>query len=415
MKPFRWGRPLRHARLQAILAVAAMGAAVALPVVLVSVGGGVFAHELSEVENAGYQIAVSAPGVHSIAEAHSDVSRFGAVPGVTYVSPILSIAVNAFNSSGSASAVLAEGVIPGQFSPTLGSAESGLFPNPLPLGDPTDLIHYAGGTYRGPATNDVLVSSPYADSHAVHVGSSLALGLTANRSGAVAYNVTGIFGVAPTILGPVGAFAILLPLSNLQLMTGYANGTGTIVPDAADTVQVVVAGSVAANPSSLDRVRSEIQAMVPDYGVSSLSQEAAQLQSADSVLTGFYFALSSVGLAVGLLFLALVLLRRVETDRRSIGIRRAIGLPRRAIAGKILAEGLELSAAGAGAGLLGGYLLVRGIATYATSTVQEAAQLALFSPVQLGEIVLGVLGLSVLASAVATRSALRIPISEALR
>ena len=56
---------------------------------------------------------------------------------------------------------------------------------------------------------------------------------------------------------------------------------------------------------------------------SALTDEAAQLRASAAVLTGFYLALSSVGLLVGLVFLALVLLRRVEAERRTIGIQRA--------------------------------------------------------------------------------------------
>ena len=52
---------------------------------------------------------------------------------------------------------------------------------------------------------------------------------------------------------------------------------------------------------------------------------------------------------------------------------------------------------------------------WATATVQEAAQLADFVPLTLLEIVGGVAGLSLLASAVASRSALRLEIGEALR
>jgi len=65
---FGRGRSLRHLRLQVVLAIAAVGAAVALPVVLVSVGGGVSAHELANLENAGYQIVVSA-GVSMVSRA----------------------------------------------------------------------------------------------------------------------------------------------------------------------------------------------------------------------------------------------------------------------------------------------------------------------------------------------------------
>jgi putative ABC transport system permease protein len=178
---------------------------------------------------------------------------------------------------------------------------------------------------------------------------------------------------------------------------------------------VAVSGPITNNPGALDHLRSEVQSLFPYYGVSALSQEAQQLQSASGVLTGFYLALSSVGLSVGLLFLALVLLRRVEADRRSIGIRRALGIPGRSIAAEIVENGVAIALLGAAFGVVGGYLIVRALATYATSTVQEAAQLAVFDPVLLAELVAGVVGLSLLASAVATRAALRMQISEALR
>jgi len=406
---------LRHTRLQLVLAIAAIGIAVALPVVLVSVGGGVSSHELSDLENAGYQIVVSAPGLHGIADAHSLTQRILALSGVTAASPVLSAGIDTFAVTGGPTAALAEGIIPGEFLPTLGPAESGLFPSPLPLGDPTDTAHYANGTYAGPATYDVLVSSPFASAQGLHTGDRLFLGPSANRSQAIAYNITGTFGVPPSLLGPIGAFAVVLPLSDLQTMTGYGASAHAIVTDAADTIEVAVTGSVSTDPSALSHIEGEIQRIDPSYGVSALSQEASQLEQASGVLTGFYLALSSVGLTVGLLFLALVLLRRVEADRRSIGIRRALGIPGLQIARGIVVEGLVIAALGGIAGVAGGWVIVTALATFATSTVQEAARLALFVPSTLATIVAGVLALSLLASAVATRAALRIQIAEALR
>lgn len=411
-----WGRggSLRHSRLQIVLAVAAIGTAVALPVILLSVGGGVSAHELANIQNAGYQIVVSAAGLHGIEHAHNYTDQILRIGSVTAASPVLSVTIDAFTPSGSVSPVLAEGVIPDQFTPTLGPSESGLFPSPLPLGDPTDDVHFAHGAYSGPATYDVLVSSPYAQAHGVSLGDALLLSPVANRSLGVSYNVTGIFGVPPTVLGPTGAFAVVIPLSDLQVMTGLA-GAGAPVPDAADTIQVAVVGSVATNPDALNQVRDQVQALFPYYSVSSLTQEAQQLQTASGVLTGFYLAISSVGLTVGLLFLALVLLRRVEADRRSIGIRRALGIPGRSIAGEIVRDGAVLALMGGAVGVLTGYVIVEGLARWATSAVQEAAQLAVFQPLVLLELMLLVVGLSLLAGAVATRSALRIEITEALR
>jgi putative ABC transport system permease protein len=412
---FGRGRSLRHLRLQVVLAIAAVGAAVALPVVLVSVGGGVSAHELANLENAGYQVVVSAGGLHGISGAHALAQKIDSIGSVTAASPVLSIAIDAYTSRGAVSPVLAEGVIPDEFTPTLGPTENGLFPSPLPLGDPTDARHFANGTYAGPATYDVLVSTPYAAASGVRVGEQILLSPSTNRSLGTEYNVTGTFGVPSEILGPVGAFAVLLPLSDLQVLTGYGPASTATVFDAADSIEVSVAGSVATNPPALSAVQQEIQSLVPFYSVSSLTQEAAQLESAAAVLTGFYLALSSVGLTVGLLFLALVLLRRVEADRRSIGIERALGVPGASIASGIVGNGLVLALLGAVAGLLGGYVVVESLARWATSTVQEAAQLAVFDPVTLGAIVAGVVGLSLLASAVAVRAALRVEITEALR
>ncbi len=413
-----WGRGLRHVRLQWVLAVAAIAAAVALPVVLISVGGGVSAHELAELENAGYQIVVSAGGSHGISGAHGLAREIAALPSVSVASPILSVAIDAFNSTlpgAPVSPVLAEGVIPDQFTPTLGPTEAGLFPAPLPLGDPTDLVHFDNGSYAGPASYDVLVSTPLAAAKGIHVGERIVLSPSTNRSEGVAYNVTATFGVPPSLLGPTGAFAVVVPLSDLQAMTGYGARASSAVFDAADTIEVAVSGSVATDPSALAEVQKEVQALVPLYGVTSLLQEAQQLESASAVLTGFYLALSSVGLSVGLIFLAIVLLRRVETDRRSIAIRRALGLPGRAIAGGLLAEGAIIAGVGAVAGTVAGYVVVASLARWATSTVRQAASLAVFDPVTLAAIGVGVVALSALAGSVAIRAALRVEITEALR
>jgi ABC-type lipoprotein release transport system permease subunit len=410
-----WGRGLRHARFQRILAIAAIGAAVALPVVLISVGGGVEDHELHALENAGYQIVVSAAGDHGITGAHNLSTEIRAISGVAYASPTLSIAVDAFNASGNVSPVLAEGVIPTQFTRTVGPTETGVFPDPLPLGDPSDSTHFANGSYAGPETYDVLLSAPYAQHFGVAVGASVVLATADDLSSGIRFNVTGFFGPPFSLLEPTAAYAVLLPLSDLQSLTGYADGHATIVPDAADSIQVAVNGSIAGDPGAIARIAAVIHDLVPAYSVSTLSQEAQQLQSASAVLTGFYLALSSVGIAIGVIFLTLVLLRRVESERRSIGIRRALGLPARSIAAGIVRDGAGIAGGGAIAGVAGGYMIVVGLAAEGSPTVREAASLAVFPVILLAELVVGIVALSLLASAIATRVALRIPVVEALR
>ncbi len=413
----RWGygSSLRHLRLQQVLAIAAVGTAVALPVVLVSVGGGVAAHELAGLENAGYQIVVSAAGAHGIVDSHNLTDRIRAIASVAAASPTLSLTVDVFPSGGSPTAVPAEGVIPDQFPATLPPEERDLFPSVLRLGDPTDAVHFDNGTYAGPASNDVMISTALAAAHGIANGTTLLIGGSDNRSQAVAYIVTGSFGAASSLLGPVEGSAVLLPLSNLQVLGGLATGPDAFQHDASDTIEVSVTGGSSVDPAALAQVRAQIQSLVPFYAVTSLGQEAQQLESASGVLTGFYLALSSVGLTVGLLFLALVLVRRVESDRRSIGIRRALGLPAGSIAREIVLDGIRLALLGAAVGVIGGYVLVEALAAWGSSGVRLAAQWARFDPVTIGAIVVGIVALSLLASGVATRVALRIEITEALR
>ena len=74
-----------------------------------------------------------------------------------------------------------------------------------------------------------------------------------------------------------------------------------------------------------------------------------------------------------------------------------------------------LAGAGTLAGLIGGIVLLTTLAQWGSHTVAQAARLAMFDPLALGALVAGVLGLSLIASAVATRAALRLSIPEALR
>jgi ABC-type lipoprotein release transport system permease subunit len=409
-----WASRLPHRRLQTILAIAALGTAVALPVVLLSVGGGVFDHEIQNLRASGYQIAVSAAGVHGVDGSHALADRILAIPGVAEVSPVLSSAVDVFTANGTTPA-LAEGVVPGAFLATLDPTEATLFPSPLPLGDPTDTIHYANGTYAGPSAGKVLVSTPFeADEH-VGVGDTIRIAGSDIRSEGVAYTISGSFGVAGADLGPTAVFGLVLPLSDLQVLVGEAKESDGTVIDASDTIEVGLSTSAAASPAQVNAATATIQSLVPYYSVVQVNNEATQLQNAEAVLSGFYLSLSAVGLIVGLAFLALLLQREVEMERRSIGIRRALGVPSSRIALGLLTRGYVLALAGATAGIVLGIALVEGLAEYGGGTVSVVARLAVFDPTTLGLLVLAIVAMSSLAGAVAARAALRLPIAEVLR
>jgi len=412
----RW-RALRHHRLQAVLAIAAIATAVALPVVLLSVGGGVASHEIASIENSGFQITVSAGGFHGIANAHNLSHQIDALAGVAQASPVLSAPIEAFPSGPGGTPLLAEGIVPAAFTATGSPQYRGLFPDPLPFSDPTDSMHFQNGSYAGPSTDEVMVSTPFATGYGLSVGGTLRLAETENLSQSTAFRIVGEFGVPPQYLAPTAVYGVLLPLSDLQVIVGVARsttGSATAV-DAADTVEVSLVSSESTDPNAVQRVANEISALVPYYGVSALTDEAAQLRASASVLTGFYLALSSVGLLVGLVFLTLVLLRRVESERKTIGVQRAIGVPARHVALEWLRKSVTLGAAGAVGGYIAGATCIELLARYGRGAAATAAQLAVFDPETLVPLGIAIVALAALSGLVATRAALRIPITEALR
>ena len=118
---------------------------------------------------------------------------------------------------------------------------------------------------RARSTDDVLVASPLAAALNVSVGSTLRIANGPNVSASTPYAVTGVFGTPGGPLGPIAGFAVVLPLSDLQLLTGTAreNGTSGLLLDQADSVEVSLAGSAGSNPAAVAQAASAIQALVP--------------------------------------------------------------------------------------------------------------------------------------------------------
>lgn len=418
MNALRWARrwrSLRHRTAQTFLAVAAIAAAVALPVVLLSVGGGVFTHELTSIQQAGFSISVDAAADHGIGGAHSLSAQIDALRGVAAASPILSVAVDLFPPAGRALPVLAEGVIPAAFEATQSAAERALLPSSVTLGDPDDSIHYANGTYDGPSSHEVLLSTPLLQTLNLSTGATVTLSPASNATAGTGFVAEGGFGLPPGLLGPSPLFVVLMPLSQLQSLVGFAHGPGGALLDAADSIQVAVQPALAGTPAAVARLSSAIQALVPYYSVTSLTQQTSEIQGAEAVITGFYVGLSSVGLIVGLLFLVIILLRRVEQERQSIGIRRAIGVPAWLVARGIIAEALGLTISGVLVGVAGGVLTVELLARYGSGTVSDIASLAVFAPLDLLALGLALVAMALLASVLPVRRALRLSLPEVLR
>ncbi|HEV2317897.1 MAG TPA: ABC transporter permease [Thermoplasmata archaeon] len=409
------GWRLRNWRTQTVMACIALAVAVSLPVVLLSVGGGVSDHVLNDLQSSGFQISLTAPGTHGISRTHDLVAAIGHLAHVGEVSPVLSVSLDLFRSTGGPLPVLCEGVLPGPFVQSLPPDQRALFPSPLPFSDGADSEQWDNGSYSGPAATELMVSSPIANAYQIRVGDTVRLAPTSTSTNSTALRVVGTFGVPPALLGPTGAFAVIVPLAELQVLTGNARNSLGGPIDAADSVDVGLAGSAARDPGTVAEVARQIQSLYPFYSVTTQSQTVDQERSSAAILMGFYLALSSASVAVGLFFLALVLVRRVEAMRSTIAIRRAIGEPARFLGADLAGQGLMLGGFGALGGLALGYVTVRAIAAWGTAGAQDAAQLAVFDPVVLAALLGAVVALGVASSLLATRAALRVPITEALR
>jgi ABC-type lipoprotein release transport system permease subunit len=405
----------RPGRLSSVLAVVAMAASVALPAILLSVGGGVSSHELTALGQSGFQVTVSATGTHGISDTHALAHRIATLASVRAASPVLSAAIDFFFNGSGAVPLLAEGVEPAPFVATAPPSQRALLPARLNLGDATDTAHFANGTYGGPWNQKIALSAPLARIYGIGVGATIWLSPTPNRTGAIPFLVTGLIGGSVSPLGTAAAFAALLELSDLQALAGLARTPSGALIDASDSIEVALVPSAAGSPAAVQSVARSISALVPYYGVSALSDQAAQTQKADAVLTGFYLALSSVSLSVGLVFLGVVLVRRVESERALVAVQRALGVPPRALALESARRALALAAAGVAIGLAAAVATVEALGAVGPPLVRAAADLAVFDPLTLGSLAAGVLALALLAGAAAARVAFRLPIAEALR
>jgi ABC-type antimicrobial peptide transport system permease subunit len=300
-----------------------------------------------------------------IPRAHALPSEVGASdPNVAATSPwLISSLVYANSSLYAAANASANGAsVPSSWAPT-SAGTVGWIPGdnngldaPSPVsgsgftapGDPL----WDNGSYLGPRTGETELDIGLAAVLHVNVGGMIWVSarsvtgpsaLSAWFSNATQYRVVAI--TEPFFLLPSALLGFFY-LSELQELTGSA----TAATDFASLILIHLT-----DPTNPSADQSRIAAAFPSLSVFTIGNILGEIQSAVDLYRTFGTLVGAIGLVVATLFTTTILLMSVDDRSREIALLRAVGFQRARIGAYVLEEGLLLSFAGLGIGLvLGG-------------------------------------------------------------
>jgi putative ABC transport system permease protein len=282
----------------------------------------------------------------------------------------------------------------------------------LPVaGDP----YYANGGYNGPRTDDVVLNSALAqllhiDTNATIWASPLSpsgpSSLASWFSEATPFRVVGLSG--PFWFLPSAALGMFY-LSELQQMLGSASAS-------TDYASLVLIHLI--DPTMASHDQATLAAAFPAITFFTLGNVLGAIQHVVDLYRTFGTLVGLIGVLVATLFTATVLLMSVEDRSRELALLRAVGYSRAQVGGFVVEEGLLLAGlgllVGLPLGLLGATLLNDALARL-VSGLPAGFSFVSFNLSVLGEGVVEVLLIGLVASLIPLVRALRIPVAEELR
>ena len=160
--------------------------------------------------------------------------------------------------------------------------------------------------------------------------------------------------------------------------------------------------------AEVGKASQTLEEHLADYGfdVLSTADQLASFHRVENTYLSTFQALGGLGLLLGTLGLAIVLLRNVLERRRELALLRAVGYTRQHLALMILSENLFLLFCGLATGCVCAFLAI------APTLYSRGGSLPALS---IGGLLLAVLLAGILSSIFATRAALQSPLLEALR
>ena len=278
-------------------------------------------------------------------------------------------------------------------------------------GDP----HYAGGSYRGPATDAVVLNTALAK--LLHITPNATIWASSQSpSGPAAlggwfaqassFRVVGVSG--PFWFLPSAALGMFY-LSELQQLVGGASAT----TDYASLVLIHLT-----DPTVASQDQSRLSAAFPAITFFTLGNVLGAIQHVVDLYRTFGTLVGLIGILVATLFTATVLLMSVEDRSRELALLRALGYSRAQVGWFVVSEGLVLAAFGLAVGLplgLLGATLLNDSLERLVSGLPTGFSFVAFNASVLAQGIVEVVLIGLVASLIPLARALRIPIAEELR
>lgn len=328
---------LRYDRARTVLAVLGIAFAVLSATLLASIGFGVVQTGQEKFDTAGRDLWLSggpvrlAPGTlggfeTTLYDAHTVAEQIAAREDVRTAVPMLFQTVYVGTNNASLNTHVAVGLPSTTGGVTI--TEGRGYP---------DSPHYANGSYDGDYLREVVVDPRTAEQYNLSVGDTLHVGGTIVDARRTTYEVVGI---SPTMSNFLGTPVVVLPLSELQSMTGKARA------DQATMITVKLADS-----ASAQQVEAELQAAYPKYDVRTNQEQLQAVLAKKAVVIASGVSLVFAALVAGLALTVNLLSLLIYQQRRAIAAVRALGVSRFVVVWMAVCQALVLGLAGGALGL----------------------------------------------------------------
>jgi putative ABC transport system permease protein len=169
------------------------------------------------------------------------------------------------------------------------------------------------------------------------------------RLGATTYTVTGVLAAKDTAGFNDPNTAVLVPISALRATLGGYGPLNSVVVQAASSDQVTAAENEVLGVLNA-RHHVDTTATTQPFQVRNQAQLLETTSQTADTFTALLATVAAISLLVGGIGITNIMLVTVTERTREIGIRKALGAPRRVVLGQFLTEATMLSLAGGGLG-----------------------------------------------------------------
>lgn len=198
-------------------------------------------------------------------------------------------------------------------------------------------VHYNGGSYDGPMTQEVIIDQRTAERLDLEVGDTVNVGGSLAIARETEYTVVGI---SPTFSQMLGSSTVVLPLGELQTLTGT---TGT---DPATFITITVEPG-----TNIQTLQQDIQSTYPDYEVRTNREQLEATVSQQAVVIVAGGVLSVLAVVGGVALTTALFTMLVYQQRTQFAALKAVGIRSSSIVGLAAGQGIVLGLFGGSVGV----------------------------------------------------------------